>query len=141
MRSSRNIKEMQQLASRIMALSHFLSRSIKTALSIFHYLKKSERFMWTKESEEAFQKMKTMLATPPILTRSTPGWTIQLFELDISFERRGHIKAQALADFMTKLASIDQGNNNGKEWFLSVDGASNQRGSRVSVILEGPVEY
>ncbi|RDX68888.1 hypothetical protein CR513_52084, partial [Mucuna pruriens] len=30
------------------------------------------------------------------------GWTVQLFEFDISFERRDHIKAQALADFITK---------------------------------------
>ncbi|RDX94356.1 hypothetical protein CR513_23275, partial [Mucuna pruriens] len=29
------------------------------------------------------------------------GWTVQLFEFNISFERRGHVKAQALANFMT----------------------------------------
>ncbi|RDX65244.1 hypothetical protein CR513_56100, partial [Mucuna pruriens] len=51
--------------------------------------------------------------------------------------RRGHIKGQALADFIIELAPIDEGNNSGNEWFLCVDGASNQRGSGASVILEG----
>ncbi|RDY06170.1 hypothetical protein CR513_09890, partial [Mucuna pruriens] len=48
-----------------------------------------------------------------------------------------YIKVQALASFITKLAPVDQGNSNRKERFLSVDKASNQRGNRESVILEG----
>ncbi|RDX77431.1 hypothetical protein CR513_42446, partial [Mucuna pruriens] len=82
--------------------------------------------------------MKAMLATPPILNRPTPGWTIQLSEFDISFERRGHIKAQALANFITKLAQVGHNSSNGQEWFLSIDGVLNQRGSGACVILEGP---
>ncbi|RDX58068.1 hypothetical protein CR513_62641, partial [Mucuna pruriens] len=75
-------------------------------------------------------------------TKVGPSWqngrrTIQLFKFNISFERKGHIKAKALANFMTKLASIEEGSNNGKEWFLSIDRVSNQRGSGAGVILEG----
>ncbi|RDX75238.1 hypothetical protein CR513_44904, partial [Mucuna pruriens] len=102
--------------------------------------------------------MKAMMVTPPILTRPTlgqtypssrsckksnlarrmVGWTIQLFEFDISFERRGHIKAQALVDFITKLAPVGYNSSNGREWFQFVDGALNQWRSEVGIILEGP---
>ncbi|RDY04044.1 hypothetical protein CR513_12311, partial [Mucuna pruriens] len=61
------------MRSLITALSRFLSRSAEAALPIFHNLKKNEKFSWIIKSEEAFQKMKAMLATPPILTRPTPG--------------------------------------------------------------------
>ncbi|RDX61767.1 hypothetical protein CR513_59972, partial [Mucuna pruriens] len=67
-----NIKEVQQLAGRIMTLSRFLSWPAKTTLPIFYCLKKNEKFPGTKEIEEAYQKMKTMLAMPPILTSPTP---------------------------------------------------------------------
>ncbi|RDX73692.1 hypothetical protein CR513_46659, partial [Mucuna pruriens] len=65
----------------------------------------------------------------PNLARRIVGWTVQLSEFNISFEKRDHIKAQALADFIIELAL---------EWFLSVDGALNRIGSGVGVILEGP---
>ncbi|RDX71215.1 hypothetical protein CR513_49452, partial [Mucuna pruriens] len=187
-----------------MALSKFLSQSIEMVLPIFQTLKKGESFLWTIDSEEAFQRLKAMLATPPILTRPTPsipllvyisvtddaisvtivqekegsqcpvyfislerryqkiekaslaliiisrrlcpyfqhyniiirtdlpirqilqklvlagrmvGWSVQLSKFDISFKRRG---------------------NEGKEWLLFVDRASNQSESGVGIILEGP---
>ncbi|RDX71667.1 Retrovirus-related Pol polyprotein from transposon opus, partial [Mucuna pruriens] len=43
------------------------------------------------------------------------AWSVQLSEFDISFEWRGH-----------------------GEWYLSVDGSTNQSGSGTGVILEGP---
>ncbi|RDX90229.1 Retrovirus-related Pol polyprotein from transposon 17.6, partial [Mucuna pruriens] len=48
MRSPRNVKEVQQLAGRITALSRFLSRSAEAAHPIFHTLKKGGKFSWTK---------------------------------------------------------------------------------------------
>ncbi|RDX87250.1 hypothetical protein CR513_31311, partial [Mucuna pruriens] len=64
-------------------------------------------------------------------------WSVQLFELDISFEKRGHIKAQALTDFITELTPMEHPSSEGREWFLYIDGASNQAGSEASIILEG----
>ncbi|RDX98168.1 Retrovirus-related Pol polyprotein from transposon 17.6, partial [Mucuna pruriens] len=61
------------------------------------------------------------------LARRMVGWNVQLFEFDISFEKRGHIKAQALTDFITELTPIGHPSNE----------ASNQAKSRASVILEG----
>ncbi|RDY06169.1 hypothetical protein CR513_09889, partial [Mucuna pruriens] len=54
MRSSRNIIEVQQPARRITTLSRFLSQLAEIALPIFHYLKKSDKFLWTEGCEEAF---------------------------------------------------------------------------------------
>ncbi|RDX98498.1 Tf2-6, partial [Mucuna pruriens] len=64
------------------------------------------------------------------------AWSVQLSEFDISFEKRGPIKAQALADFITEI-NTEQEQAEG-EWYLSVDGSSNQTGSGAGVILEGP---
>ncbi|RDX87797.1 Gypsy retrotransposon integrase-like protein 1, partial [Mucuna pruriens] len=55
----------------------------------------------------------------------------------------GHIKAQALADFIIEMMAESPEIKAKSEWFLSVDGASNQTRSRAGVILEGlnGVEY
>ncbi|RDX99313.1 Retrovirus-related Pol polyprotein from transposon 17.6, partial [Mucuna pruriens] len=211
---------------RVTALSRFISQAAETAMPIFGTLKKGGSFVWTPECEEAFLRLKAMLATPPVFTRNPlylyisvsdatisvvlvqekegeqrpiyftskilqeaerryqkiekatlalvitsrrlrsyfqnysivvrrdllicqvlhkseltgrmVAWRIQLSEFDISFEKRGHMKTQALADFITELTlagtpTIDEG-----EWYLSVDGSSNQAGSRARIILEGP---
>ncbi|RDX86627.1 hypothetical protein CR513_32022, partial [Mucuna pruriens] len=55
---------------------------------------------------------------------------------DISYESRGHIKAQVLADYVTKMSV---GSSKGEEdngWFLSMDEASNQTGSGAKVQYE-----
>ncbi|RDX68866.1 hypothetical protein CR513_52113, partial [Mucuna pruriens] len=57
------------------------------------------------------------------------GWTIKLSKFDISYERQGLIKPKVLAK---------EGGEPNKEWMLSIDGASNQKGSRAGIVLEGP---
>ncbi|RDX74026.1 hypothetical protein CR513_46276, partial [Mucuna pruriens] len=74
----------------------------------------------------------------PDLAGRVVAWSIQLLEFGISFEWRGHVKAQALADFIIELTldghpTADQG-----DWYLSVDGSSNQARFGVGVVLEGP---
>ncbi|RDY08047.1 rnhA, partial [Mucuna pruriens] len=64
------------------------------------------------------------------------AWSVQLSEFDISFKRRGPIRAQALADFINEL-TLEHEQIEG-EWYLFMDGSSNQTGSGVGVILEGP---
>ncbi|RDX67363.1 Retrovirus-related Pol polyprotein from transposon 17.6, partial [Mucuna pruriens] len=46
--------------------------------------------------------------------------------------------AQVLADFITELTFQDRPTGNKSEWYLSVDGSTNQAGSGAGVILEGP---
>jgi len=72
-------------------------------------------------------------------------WAIELAEYDITYEPRGPIKAQALVDFLAELTlptpsdpdKVPTGSAP-PEWILSVDGASNQKGSGAGVVLEGP---
>ncbi|RDX92900.1 rnhA, partial [Mucuna pruriens] len=162
MRSPRSVKEVQQFMGKVMTLARFILKAVETATPLFATLKKGGRFTWMDECEEAFLRLKAMMAAPPVLIRSRPVlkgaerryqkiekaalavvvasrrlrpyfqnfsiivrtdlpirqvlrkpdmagrmvvWSIQLSEFDISFERRGHVKAQVLADFITELTS------------------------------------
>ncbi|RDX70821.1 hypothetical protein CR513_49886, partial [Mucuna pruriens] len=69
--------------------------------------------------------------------------SVQLSKFDISYESKGHVIAQALADFITEMAVSGPAIEENSGWLLSVDGAPNQSRSEAGVILEGPnkVEY
>ena len=79
MRSPTNIKDVQQLTRRMTALSRFLSASGDKGYPYFHCLKKNNRFVWTKECEQAFTKLKEYLASPPVLGKPIPGTPVRLY--------------------------------------------------------------
>jgi len=54
MRSPATVKEVQQLTGRVAALSRFVSASGEKDHPYFQCLKTNNRFVWTKECEEAF---------------------------------------------------------------------------------------
>jgi len=58
MRSPATVKEVQQLTGRMAALSRFVSASGEKGHPYFQCLKRNNRFVWTKECEEAFIKLK-----------------------------------------------------------------------------------
>ena len=62
------------------------------------------------------------------------AWSVELSEFDISFEPRGPIKSQALADFVADLTT----ERHDERWNLYVDGASSTNRSGAGIILEGP---
>ncbi|RDX84949.1 Retrovirus-related Pol polyprotein from transposon 17.6, partial [Mucuna pruriens] len=205
MRSPQNVKEVQQLMGKVVALSRFISRVSDIATPVLDTLRKGRNFTWTPECEEAFLRPKAILAAPPILIRPELGRPLHLYisvtETAISAtlvqerekeqcpmyfisktlhgperryqkiekgamalviaSRRLHPYFQsfsivvrtdmpiqqvlrkpdlagrmALADFITEL-NAEQEQVEG-EWYLSVDGSSNQTGSGAGVILEGP---
>ncbi|RDX77141.1 hypothetical protein CR513_42780, partial [Mucuna pruriens] len=76
------------------------------------------------------------------MVRRMVGWTVKLFEFDITFERKGHVKSQILAYFIAELTltgeSIGEAMQPSKGWKLSIVGPSNQKGNGVGVLLEGP---
>jgi hypothetical protein len=49
------------------------------SVHFFATLKKVEKFTWTTQCEEAFQRLKEFLATPPILTRPQPETPLLLY--------------------------------------------------------------
>jgi hypothetical protein len=73
----------------------------------------------------------------PDLTGRMVAWSVELLEFDMTFSPRGAIKSQILADFLLELTAPPEESSE-QPWTLSVDGASNIRGSGAEVVLEGP---
>ncbi|RDX93642.1 Protein NYNRIN, partial [Mucuna pruriens] len=187
------VKEVQQLAKRITALSRFLFWSTETTVPIFNTLKNEDTFTWTTESEEAFLRLKVLLASPSFLMKPMPDIPLLIYisvvddavsativqekegkQYPVYFTRkvlqdverryqkiekaaltfiiafrklrpyfqgylsRGHVKAQALADFIIEMAVSGLVIEESGGWLLSVNEASNQSRSGARVILEGP---
>jgi hypothetical protein len=49
------------------ALYHFISRLGKKGLPFFKLLKKTDKFEWTEEANEAFKRLKAYLTSSPVL--------------------------------------------------------------------------
>ena len=77
--SPRNLKEVQNLTGRVVALNRFISRSSDKCYLFYNVLKKNKGFNWTDEHEAALQDLKTYLAQPPLLSKPTAGETLQLY--------------------------------------------------------------
>ncbi|KAL0367560.1 UNVERIFIED_CONTAM: hypothetical protein Sradi_3646100 [Sesamum radiatum] len=84
--------------------------------------------------------------TPLKQTLGKPGtsgrlvkWAVELSEYDISYLPRTTIKAQALADFVSKMAemTIKDASPNQK-WLLHVDGSSTAQCSGVGIVITTP---
>ena len=67
MEQPKNLRGVQQLTGRLAALSQFIGRLGEKALPFYQLLKKSENFEWTAEAQIAFEDLKHMLSTPPML--------------------------------------------------------------------------
>ncbi|CAJ2644717.1 unnamed protein product [Trifolium pratense] len=80
--------------------------------------------------------IKNVLRKPDLAGRMV-AWSVELSEFDITFSPRGAIKSQRLADFVLEM-STPPTTEKAATWTLSVDGASNVRGSGAGVVLEGP---
>ncbi|MCH91940.1 gag-pol polyprotein, partial [Trifolium medium] len=80
--------------------------------------------------------IKNVLRKPDLAGRIV-AWSMELSEFELTFSPRGAIKSHMLADFVLEM-STSPGEDTTLPWTLSVDGASNIRGSEAGVILEGP---
>ena len=63
----RDLKGVQRVMGCLAALSRFISRLGEKGLPLYRLLRKSERFSWTPEAEEALNRLKTLLTNPPVL--------------------------------------------------------------------------
>ena len=72
-----NIKEVQHLTGRIVALSGFVSKASDKCQPFFQVLKKA--FSWDTHCEEAFSTLKTYLSSPPIMVSPSEGELLTLF--------------------------------------------------------------
>src|SRR3954464_3960486 len=67
MEKPKNLKGVQQLAGLIVALSRFISRMGEKALPFYQLLREVEKFEWTPEADDAFEDLKRLLSTSPVL--------------------------------------------------------------------------
>jgi hypothetical protein len=100
MRPIKDLKGVQRVMGCLVALSRFISRLGKRGLPLYRLLRKTERFSWTPEAEEALGNLKALLTSTPILVPPAAGEalliyvaaTTQVVSAAIVFERReeGH---------------------------------------------------
>ncbi|XP_073129104.1 uncharacterized protein [Henckelia pumila] len=76
------------------------------------------------------------ILTHPDASGRLVKWSVELGEYDIEYQPRKAIKAQALSDFLTEVATFGQE----EVWRIFVDGASGVGGSGVGVILVSPTQ-
>ncbi|KAK1694903.1 hypothetical protein QYE76_011600 [Lolium multiflorum] len=67
MRKPTKLKEIQQLTGRVAALSRFVARLGERALPFYALIKQGEKFEWNEKADRAFEDLKRIISTPPIL--------------------------------------------------------------------------
>ena len=75
----KNLRGVQKLTGRLAALSRFIGRLGEKALPFYQLLKKSNKFEWTDEAQVAFEDLKRMLSTPPLLVTPTENEPMLLY--------------------------------------------------------------
>ncbi|XP_072077721.1 uncharacterized protein [Arachis hypogaea] len=79
MTSPKTVKEVQQLARRIDALSRFLPAVANRSYHFFQTFSKGRKFTWTDECENSFTELKQLLTSPPILQKPETGKPLCLY--------------------------------------------------------------
>jgi hypothetical protein len=73
------IKGVQWVMGCLPALSHFISCLSEKGIPLYWLLRKTERFAWTLEAEEALRNLKRLLINTPILVLPTKGEPLLLY--------------------------------------------------------------
>jgi hypothetical protein len=72
-------KDMMKLISIMAALGRFISKLGEKGLPFVKLLKKSDKFEWTDEVDQALEELKTFLTTPPVMVPPAPKETLLLY--------------------------------------------------------------
>ncbi|XP_071917197.1 uncharacterized protein [Coffea arabica] len=146
----RNIKEIQRLTGRMVALNRFLSRSAVRALPFFRILKAPKDFQWIEECQKTFTDLKAYLAELPTLTAPEQGETLFLYlsaynkavSAILVREDKG---AQRPIYYVSRAdSSVAESSSPSEEvrpeelWVLFVDGVSSKEGSGAGLLLTSP---
>ena len=76
-----NLKQLQSLMGKINFLQRFIP-NLSTKMKVFApllKLKKKEGFMWTKEHQQSFNKIKECLANPPVMISPVARRPLKLY--------------------------------------------------------------
>ncbi|GKD09736.1 reverse transcriptase domain-containing protein [Tanacetum coccineum] len=150
------LKDVQKLNGKLTSLNRFLAKSAELSLSFFKTLKKCTKksdFHWTAEAEEAFKKMKQLIAELPMLTVPMEKEELIVYlaaakETGIKGSRNklyvnGKVSAGLSACYRTTREGISDTPMEVEEelletWILFIDGSSCTDGSREGLILTNP---
>ena len=75
----RDLKGVQKVMGCLADLSHFISHLGEKGLPLYQLLRKSDRFSWTPEAQEALDKLKASLTSAPVLTPPMDGEPLYLY--------------------------------------------------------------
>jgi hypothetical protein len=75
----KDLKGVQRVMGCLAALSRFISRLGERGLPLYRLLRKTERFTWTPEAEEALGNLKALLTSAPILVPPTAGEALLIY--------------------------------------------------------------
>ena len=72
LKKAEDLADVQKLTGCIAALSRFISRLGEKTIPLYRLLKKSDKFVWDKEADDAFELLKKTLAEAPVLVAPAP---------------------------------------------------------------------
>jgi hypothetical protein len=72
-------KDVMKLTGMMAALGRFISKLREKCLPFFKLLKKSDRFKWMDETDQALEELKNLLTTPPVMVPPAPKETLLLY--------------------------------------------------------------
>src|SRR3989441_6710890 len=79
MESPKTEKQVRSFIGKIQYISRFISKLSVTCEPIFRLLKKDQPVKWNSECQEAFEKIKSYLTNPPVLSPPQPGRPLTLY--------------------------------------------------------------
>lgn len=79
MQPPRNIREVQILTGSLTALSRFISKVAEKTYSFFKIIRKGAEFSWDEGSTKAFEELKGVLASLPLLAKPKPDDKLYLY--------------------------------------------------------------
>ena len=84
--SPKTLKQTRAFCGMVNFLSSFLPNLRRFLIPIYDLQKKSKKFKWTEEAEKAFNDIKELLISPPVLKAPTPNG---LFHLESNISQEG----------------------------------------------------
>jgi hypothetical protein len=75
----KDVKGVQRVMGSLVTLSRFISHLGEKGLPLYRLLRKTERFTWMPEAEEALKNLKKLLSNAPIMVPPAKGESLLLY--------------------------------------------------------------
>ena len=81
-------REIRGFLGKLQYINRFITRLIDICESIFHHLRKNQPIVWNDDCQQAFERIKEYLLSPPVLMPPILGHPLFLY-LSISYMALG----------------------------------------------------